>query len=69
MLVVVVVLFLVVIVAMAFAYQKASIYYYDDQQKFFRLAFTITAVGAAALFVLFLVSGDMIAAMIAIGKS
>ena len=54
---------------MAFAYQKASIYYYDDQQKFFRLAFTITAVGAAALFVLFLVSGDMIAAMIAVGKS
>lgn len=51
------------------AYQKASIYYYDDQQKFFRLAFTITAVGAAALFVLFLVSGDMIAAMIAVGKS
>jgi hypothetical protein len=69
MLVVVVVLFLVVIVAMAFAYQKASIYYYDDQQKFFQLAFTITAVGAAALFVLFLVSGDAIAAIVAVGKS
>ena len=67
--VVVVVLFLVVIIAMAFAYQKASIYYYDDQQKFFRLAFAITAVGAAALFVLFLVSGDTIAAIVAVGKS
>jgi hypothetical protein len=69
MLVVVVVLFLVVIIAMAFAYQKASIYYYDDQQKFFRLALAITAVGAAALFVLFLVSGDTIAAIVAVGKS
>lgn len=69
MLVVVVVLFLVVIIAMAFAYQKASIYYYDDQQKFFRLAFAITAVGAAALFVLFLVSGDTIATIVAVGKS
>ena len=69
MLVVVVVLFLVVIVAMAFAYQKASIYYYDDQQKFFRLAFTITAVGAMALFVLFFISGDLIAAIVAVGKS
>lgn len=69
MLVVVVVLFLVVIIAMAFAYQKASIYYYDDQQKFFRLAFAITAVGAAALFVLFLVSGNTIAAIVAVGKS
>lgn len=69
MLVVVMVLFLVVIIAMAFAYQKASIYYYDDQQKFFRLAFAITAVGAAALFVLFLVSGDTIAAIVAVEKS